>query len=237
MSEQHEGHRARMRGRFLKTGLDGYAPHEVLELLLSFAILRRDTNSIAHALLERFGSLHKVLEAPHEELMKTEGVGEHAAVLLKLILPAARYYLKSRAGDRARLTTPNACKAYARGLLMGERAEHFHVIALDAKRRVIAEERVSSGDEGSAAVSVRKVIAVLLRLGAAGAVLAHNHPGGGAEPSKEDVYMTRCLAGVMASVGITLADHVLIAGADAYSFKEAGLLPAVEEEQHGKKEA
>lgn len=224
MQEEHAGHRARIRERFRQTGLQGYAPHEVLELLLTFAIPRRDTNPIAHALIKRFGSLHQVLEAPQEELTQVEGIGEQAASLLGMMLPLMRSYLTSKAGEKAVLNSPDACKAYARGLLLGEGFEHFDVIALDSKNQVVGWERAASGDEGEAAVSVRKVISLLLRLGACQAVLAHNHPDGALQPSQADKELTSQMGQVMASVGIRLVDHIIIAGTGAYSFRESGLL-------------
>ena len=224
MESEHTGHRARLRQRFRQTGFQGYAPHEMLELLRTFAIPRRDTNPIAHALIKRFGSLHQVLEASTQELMQVEGIGEHAASLLAMMLPLMRGYLKSKAGEKAVLNGPDACKAYARGLLLGEGFEHFDVIALDSKDQVIGMERAASGDEGEAAVSVRKVISLLLRQGAAQAVLAHNHPDGSLHPSRADQELTAQMQQVMASVGIHLKDHIIIAGTGAYSFRESGLL-------------
>lgn len=218
----HGGHRARLRERFIETGLEGYAPHEALELLLTYAIPRRDTNPIAHALLNRFGSLHSLLEAPVEEIMRTEGVGEHAAVLLGLMLPLMRQYIRSTERESAVLSTPGACKAYARGLLMGERVERVEAVALDARSRVLARERVASGDEGETAVSCRRVVAFLLRAGAAQAVLCHNHPGGGAQPSREDILWTADMRPVLAKVGVYLLDHIIIAGTEAFSFRENG---------------
>ncbi len=224
MDDGHSGHRARLRKRFLETGLDGFAPHETLELLLTFVIPRRDTNPIAHALLGHFGSLHSVLEASCDDLCQVDGIGESAAVLLKMVLPMARRYQKSKQGEAARLNNPAACKAYARALLMGERCEHFEVIAMDARGRVLGRERVASGDESEAVVSPRKVIGALLRLGAAQAVVAHNHPEGGTEASAGDIALTKQLHCAMAGVNIVLYDHIIIAGAEAASFRECGLI-------------
>lgn len=218
----HAGHRERLRGRFVETDLEGYAPHEVLELLLTYAIPRRDTNPIAHALLRRFGSLHKVLEAPVEELEKVEGIGENAAVLIRLVLPLMRHYVASCAEEKATLSAPDACKAYARGLLLGERVEHVEAVALDSRNRVIGRERVASGDEGEAAVSMRRVMAFLLRAGAAQAVICHNHPDGEAEPSDADIAWTQQVRTLLGAVNIYLLDHIIIAGGRAYSFRENG---------------
>lgn len=222
METVHNGHRERLRERFKQTNLEGYAPHEALELLLTYAIPRRDTNPIAHALLKRFGSLHKVLEAPQEELMQVDGVGEHAAVLIGMMLPLMRRYVASCEGDTALLTGPDACKAYARGLLLGERIEHVEAVALDSKSRVIGRERVASGDEGEASVSMRRVMAFLLRTGAAQTVICHNHPDGTLEPSAADVAWTAELRQLLSAVHIYLLDHIIIAGGQAYSFREMG---------------
>ena len=224
MDDLHQGHRQRLRDRFQRTHLQGYAPHETLELLLTFAIPRKDTNPLAHALMDRFGSFSKVLEASYDDLIQVDGMGNHAAVLLNMVLPMMRQYLAAKSGEKALLQSANACKAYARSLLLGETCEHVDIIALDAQHRVITHERAASGDEGEAAVSVRKVIAMLLRSGAAQAVMAHNHPDGSLSPSLEDRELTHQMQQVMASVGIRLHDHIIIAGTEAYSFRENGLI-------------
>lgn len=222
MDSVHTGHRERLRERFISTGLEGYAPHEVLELLLTYAIPRRDTNPIAHALLDRFGSLQKVLEAPQKELESVEGVGENAAVLIAMMLPLMRHYLVSCEKERAVLRTPDACKAYARALLLGESVEQVEAVALDGRNRVIGTERVASGDEGEASVSARRIMAFLLRAGAAQAVICHNHPQGSAMPSQADIRWTKDMRSLMAAMHIYLLDHIIIAGGNAYSFRENG---------------
>lgn len=224
MSEDniHAGRRERLRQRFLKQGMKGYADHEVLELLLTFALPRKDTNLIAHNLVKRFGSLAGVLEASYEDLQKVEGVGKHAAVLVNMMLPIGRCYLQSKQGDRAVLSSPKACKAYARSLLFGESVEKVMLIGLDAEHRVVAHCQVSSGDELEAPVSVRRVMAELLKWGANKAVICHNHPQGRAQASEDDRRLTSHLLTVLQPVGIELYDHVIIAGNEAFSFREQG---------------
>ncbi|HHU01912.1 MAG: JAB domain-containing protein [Christensenellales bacterium] len=224
MADMHKGHRARLRQRFIKAGLEGFAPHEVLELLLTFAIPRRDTNPIAHALIRRFGSLHGVFEAKYAELIKVEGIGEQAATLISLMLPTMRKYLLSKGSEKTVLTDISSYKSFARSLLIGETYEHFEVVSLDAKSCVISTERVASGDEGLAMVSIRRVISFLLRSGSAAALIAHNHPQGDAQPSKADIELTDKINSLCIELGITLLDHVIIAGTKAFSFRENNLL-------------
>lgn len=218
----HQGRRERLRQRFLKQGMKGYADHEVLELLLTFALPRKDTNPIAHALVNRFGSLSGALEASYEDLQKVDGVGKHAAVLISMMLPIARCYLQSKQGDRAILSSPKACKDYARSLLFGESVEKVMLIGLDAENRVVAHCQVSSGDELEAPVSVRRVMAELLKWGANKAVICHNHPQGRAIASEDDRKLTLHLINVLQPVGIELYDHVIIAGNEAFSFRQQG---------------
>lgn len=220
----HAGHRERLRRRFAASGLDGFAPHEVLELLLTYAIPRRDVNPVAHRLIAHFGSLHAVLQASPEDLRAVEGVGEQAAVLLSMMLPLLRAYRRSVGEQSGALATAEDVIAYCEALLMGERYEQLYVIGLDAARRVLSCTHVSQGDEGETAVYPRRILSALLRCGAASAVLAHNHPQGGAQPSQADRALTEAIARTLRDVGIRLADHVITGERDSFSFEQQGLL-------------
>ncbi len=220
----HSGHRERLRGRFAQVKLEGFSEHEILELLLTFAIPRKDTNETAHALINRFGSLRKVLEADLQELKQTEGVGDSAGTLITLMLPLMRAYLASCRGEQNVLKDTGMYKSYARSLLIGETYEHFEAVSLDAKNRVIAGKRIASGDEGLAVIPVRRLMSFLLSSNARSVLLAHNHPQGEALPSKDDIDMTREIQILCASLGIKLADHVIISNTKAYSFRENNLL-------------
>ncbi|NLW20904.1 MAG: DNA repair protein RadC [Clostridiales bacterium] len=218
------GHRDRLRERFLKAGLEGFAPHEALELLLTYAIPRRDVKPLARALIHHFGSFNRVLEASHQDLQAVRGIGPHAASLLCLLLPLLRLYRQGQSEEGISLSDPQRLLAHCQGLLMGERVERFYVLALDARGRLITSTRVSSGDDGETAVYPRLVAAELLRVGAAACVLAHNHPSGLAQPSKADIQLTRALRDILAPLSIQLRDHVLIAGDSAFSFLQQGLI-------------
>ena len=221
--QDHEGHRLRLRERFASAGLDSFAQHEALELLLTYAIPRKDTKPIAKALIGRFGSVGGVLCAPYEELRCVPGIGDSAATLISLLLPLSRLYYREQA-DRAQ-SRPAAGEwaEYCRTLLMGERYEKVYVLALDGKGGLIQKTLISSGDEGEAAFYPRLAVAALLRAGAQGAVLCHNHPDGDARPSLADRQLTEALIPLLKSLGIELLDHIIVTDTAAFSFAQGGL--------------
>ena len=145
MAGEHAGHRQRMRERFLCGGLDGFADHEVLELMLFYAIPQRNVNPLAHRLLERFGTLHAVLEASVADLMKVEGVGRHTALLLNLFSHAARRLEMSREVKGEPIQTRGMAEKHAIRLLQGLKTEHFYVACLDGQMRLIADELIARG--------------------------------------------------------------------------------------------
>ncbi|NLX82254.1 MAG: DNA repair protein RadC [Clostridiales bacterium] len=214
----HHGHRARLRARFMKSGLTGFAPHEALELLLTFAIPRQDVNPIAHQLLARFGSFNRVLQASAADLQSVKGIGEGAATLISLMLPLFRVYREGLVNEVTDVSTPESLILRCQALLMGERVERFMVLSLDARGRLITHAMVSTGDEGETAVYPRLIAQELLRAGASACVLAHNHPSGLAQPSSADVQMTKALKDILSPLSIRLQDHIIIAGEDTFSF-------------------
>ena len=145
MAGEHAGHRQRMRERFLTGGLEGFADHEVLELMLFYAIPQRNVNPLAHRLLDRFGTLHAVLEAPVEELMKVEGVGQYAALLLSLFSHAARRLEMSRENTGKLICNRGMAEKHAVRLLQGLRTEHFYAVCLDGRMQLIADELIARG--------------------------------------------------------------------------------------------
>ncbi len=223
--EEHAGHRQRLRQRFARAGLAGFAHHEVLELLLTYAIPRRDTKPLARALLQRFGTLHGVLQATQQELSGVQGIGENAATLIALMLPLFQQYQLSQQQESPQLLTEEARMAYCTALMAGERYERLYALALDARGRLVHRALISTGDEGETAVYPRLIVSALLSAGAAGAVLCHNHPDGEARPSAADRQMTTALAALLQPLNIQLVDHLITAGSAAYSFRENGLLP------------
>jgi len=219
----HDGHRQRKKQQFLQHGLEGFADHEVLELLLFYAIPRRDTNETAHKLLHRFGSLREVFLAPVEELQKVDGVGENAAVLLHL-LPEVYYRSAAVTKPELILNTVQKCGAFFSAILKNERREVLYQACLDAKGKVLSHKRLSSGTVSMAPVSIREVVENALYTDASVVILGHNHPSGIALPSEEDRQITLRIQQALAAVGIRLADHIIVADGDFVSMAESGLL-------------
>ena len=224
MAGAHDGHRSRMRERFRREGLNGFADHEALELMLFYAIPQRNVNPLAHALLERFGSFHGVLEASEEELCRVEGVGEYAAVLLRLFAAVGRRVEESRAGQREKLRNRMEAQEHCRRLLAGRRQEAFYVVCLDGQLQVLADVQIATGSLSEVAAYPRLVAEAVLRHNAHSVVLCHNHPGGSAVPSQSDLDMTAELAALLSSLEVALADHIIVADGETFSLYASELI-------------
>ena len=210
----HDGHRQRLKQRFLEEGLESFTDIQVLELLLFFSVPRQDTNPIAHALLDHFGSLYQVLEAPVEELRKVKGVGDQSALLLSLMNDVA---MREKI-----LPTVQACGEYLVPFFFGRKVETVFLLCLDAKCKVLGCKEVGQGSVNSAGISVRKIVETALAANATTVVLAHNHPSGIAVPSSEDVQTTCRVAMALNAVEIQLADHIVVADGDYVSMVQSG---------------
>ncbi len=220
----HDGHREKMRRRFLHGGLDAFADHEALELLLYYAIPRKDTNAIAHALMERYGSLSAVFSAPVEDLQRVEGVGESAAILLRL---APQLYRKARLSDAEQetvLTSVERVGAYLLERFAGEKNEIVYQLCLDRKGKLLACKKLGEGSVASAELDIRRMVENALLTGASTVILSHNHPSGVALPSQEDYIATSRAREALAMVGVALSDHVVVADGDFVSMAESGYL-------------
>lgn len=218
----HENHRDRMRQRFESQGIEHFDPHQVLEMLLFYAIPRKNTNEIAHRLLDTFGGFAKVMDAPVEELEKVEGMGHRSALFLKLVRSSHSYYSLSAASETKQMRTISDCAAYLMAKLDGKRNEEVYLMCLDGKRCLINCVKLAEGDISSANVSVRKVVNVALSNNAAVVVLAHNHPGGFAIPSEEDIHVTVRLAQTLHQTGIYFLDHIIVTDNDYVSMVRSG---------------
>lgn len=218
----HSGHRERMKERFLTEGLDQFTDIQVLELLLFYCIPRKDTNPIAHALLDYFGSLSQVLEAPVEELQKVDGIGENAAVFLKLVTQVGRFYLTDRVSRVKILPTLESCAEYLKPCFFSRNVEMVFLLCLDAKCKVLSCRKIAEGNVNSTGISVRKIVETALSVNASSVVLAHNHPGGLAIPSNEDIVTTGRVAAALRAVDVRLVDHVIVADDDYVSMVQSG---------------
>lgn len=221
----HKGHRERLRDRFLQEGPDGFADHEILEMLLYGIIPRGDTNPTAHMLLQEFGSLSNLLEADPGEIMNTAGVGKGTAVFLSLVHEMLRRFQREKLEQKATLSSSIRATEYCRGLLAHCTTERFYVICLDSRRRVIHTTKVADGSVVEALVQPRIVMEAALRYRAAGVLLCHNHPGGNARPSFADLDLTANLKELLGLVGIQMVDHIIVAENDQYySFSEHDMM-------------
>lgn len=218
----HDGHRQRMKERFLSEGLDNFSDIQVLELLLFYAVPRQDTNPIAHALLDRFGTLAQVLETPVSELEKVKGVGHNAAVLLSLSPELGRRYQVSKMMHTKILTSVEECGKYLVPRFFGRRNETVFILCLDAKCKVLGCVEVGEGSVNSAGVPIRRIVETALAYNATTVILAHNHPSGLALPSGEDVQTTHRVAAALNAVEISLADHIVVADDDFVSIVQSG---------------
>lgn len=221
----HKGHRERLRERFLQEGPDGFADHEILEMLLYGIIPRGDTNPTAHMLLQEFGSLSNLLEADPGEIMKTSGVGKGTAVFFSLIRELMRRFEQEKLEQKISLTSSTRAAEYCCALLAHCTTERFYVISLDSRRRVIHTTKVAEGSVVEALVQPRMVMEAALRYRAAGVVFCHNHPGGSARPSFADLDLTSNLRELLNLVNIQTVDHIIAAENNQYySFSEHEML-------------
>ena len=220
----HDGHREKMRQRFLKGGLENFADHEALELLLYYAIPRRDTNPIAHVLMDRYGSLSAVLNAPVEDLKKVPGIGESAAILLKL---APQIYSKARLADAEQetiLNTVSRVGAYLLERFSGERNEVLYQLCLDRKGRLLACKRLGEGGITNVDLNVRLLMENAILTSASVVILAHNHPSGVALPSDDDRAATKRAQEALDTISVKLVDHIIVADGDFVSMEQSGYL-------------
>lgn len=220
-----QGHRQRLKEQFLKSGLDTFDDVKALELLLTFAIPRKDTKPIARQLLEHFGSFANVLDVPYERLLKVEGITPNAAIMICVLRESARKQILQRSTPDAPLKTLDECGRFLIPYFQGKQNEEVYLLSLDAKGAVITCRRIGEGSVNSANVPVRKIVAAALDANATAVVLAHNHPSGVALPSKEDIHATTAVQNALDAVGIQMIDHVIVADGDYISMKQSNYLP------------
>lgn len=218
----HDGHRERLKERFRTEGLDGFTEVQVLELLLFYSVPRKDTNEIAHALLEKFGTLAQVLDANPADLEKVPGMGSSSALFLKLLSAAGRRYQISRTESASILRTIEQCGAYLQPRFFGRKHEAVFLLCMDAKCKVLTCKQVGEGSVNSAGVPIRRIVETALSANATMVVLAHNHPSGLALPSADDIQTTKRLAVALDTVEITLIDHLVFSDDDYVSMAQSG---------------
>ncbi len=220
----HLGHRERLKARFERAGISGLQEYEVLELLLFYALPRRDVKPLAKELLKRFGSLKGVLDADRGALQATPGIGRHAAVLFGIVREVAALSLRQRAEEREQISSTKELIDYCLASMGGLKDEHFAVICLNARNRIIQVETVQEGIVNQAVVYPRKVLEKALAHKASAIILVHNHPSGHVRPSDADIRLTRILQDAARVMDIALHDHLIVGGNRFFSFREEGIL-------------
>lgn len=229
VSHHHTGHRQRQRDRYRATGLEGFAAHEVLELILDYAIPRRDNNGLAHELLEYFGSLHNVLDASVEALMRVDGIGEYAAVLLSLFAQVEKKTAQSRMEQKATLQNRDDVEKYCVQLFKGCKVEHFYAIYLNGQMEVLAKVLIARGSICDVPAYPRIVADYALRYNAHAVIICHNHPGGSLVPSSADIGATIRMQAVLEELEVRLIDSLVVADGQAVSAMENGLFPQLDQ--------
>lgn len=219
----HDGHRKRVKEEFLKAGLEHMPPHRVMELLLFYSIPQGDVNELAHTLLDHFGSLSAVLEAPYEELIKIPGVGPHTASHLHLLVALARRYFTEKAELNPLKDPLDAIGQQMIARYLGYTEERLTLVCLDDKLKVLHFQFVKVGVEDAVQIQFRDLARIALDCHATQIILGHNHPNGIALPSRADKDTTLQLAEKFRELGIKLLDHYIVAGDDYVSMAQSGV--------------
>lgn len=219
------GHRERLRERFRKSGSEGFHDYELLELLLTYGIPRRDVKPIAKALIKRFGSFSGVLDASEKELLEVAGMGSISSILIRLVKELCWVYLEEKMRGRDVLSSPQAVVNFVRMRLSGLPYEAFMVIYLNTKNEVLHYEIIQEGTIDQAVIFPRRIIEGALAQHASGLILVHNHPSGHYSPSEDDKTLTRSIIGAAKTLDLRVLDHIVVGKDGHFSFMENRLLP------------
>lgn len=225
-SDIHKDHRKRVRARFIQEGnLDSFEYHQILELILFYAIPRRDTNELAHYLISEYGSFHELLNAKPEELMKRCSISESAAVLITMIPCIARRYLYSvwKSENSKVVTSLSTASECFTSLLAGKPFESFYMLCLDINKRLKKVVKISDGNHSSSPVYVENVVSSALLHSTSFVIIGHNHPSQTKKPSGSDVDITQNIKRALEPLGIKMLDHIIVCGEENYSFARHGL--------------
>lgn len=221
-----EGHRKRLKEKYIKSGYDAFHEYEILEILLTYSIPRKDVKPIAKKLLEVFGSTGKIFGTDIKELIKIDGIGEGSAVFLKLIGDIAKnsYKEKLKDNDILNIKSKNDLISYLRGDIGFSKREEFKVLFLNSANNLIASETLFYGTIDKSAVYPREIVERIIKNGAKSVVFAHNHPSGNISPSKQDIELTQHMYDNLKNLDIRLIDHIIITKNSYFSFLEEGLI-------------
>ena len=208
----HQGHRQRMKNRFLEHGLEIFDEYQLLEIMMFYAVPKKDTNEMAHLLINHFGSLCDVMRADYEDLMEVKGIGENAASLIKFIQLFSQKYLSMDFEQNNRISLGSCAPAteYCKTLYLGENKESFYVIALDAELRPVKTKQLFVGTPDTVAVSPRAIAEFVMKYKCGAVIISHNHPNGSSLPSRNDSIATQRVYEALRSMHINLVEHVIV---------------------------
>ncbi len=221
-----EGHRERLRKRYIKSGLEGFNDYEVLELLLTYSIARKDVKPIAKELIEKFGTIDEIAKSDTKSLLEVDGIGEGSAVFLKLIGDIALTLYREKIEDKDILTikSKNSLLSYLRGEIGYSPREEFKILFLDTSNKLIASETLFSGTIDKSAIYPREIVERVIKNRAKSVIFAHNHPSGSISPSKKDIELTQYMYDSLKLLEIRLLDHIIVTKNSYFSFLEEGLI-------------
>lgn len=209
MANPHEGHRSRMMKKVRENGFTHFEEHEILEVLLYYVIPRRDTNDLAHRLINKFGSLNAVCEAPFVNLCEVEGVGECVATFLRLMPEISRAYHISRVSNMKVINSTTEAGEFLSPYFIGLEKERFYMVSMDSAGKVLGMNLITEGALDYAAVDIRKLVEIVLQYKATKVIIAHNHPRSVALASQDDFASTKRIKNILASIGVKLVDHLI----------------------------
>lgn len=225
MSETAVGHRERLRERFLKNGFEGFHDYEVLEFLLTYIFRQGDVKPLAKQLIKTFGSFSKVLDAPIEDLEKVKGMGKVSAISLSAFRHTMSHYFKDKAvNDKTQVSKMSGLIEMLRASIGHKQNEVLFAILLNAKNEVLLTKELGEGTVSQTSAFPRKVVEEALRSKATSLILAHNHPEGIAEPSEQDISITKEIKQALALVDVSFQDHIILAGENYFSFNRSNLI-------------
>lgn len=224
---EHDGHRDRLRKRYEREGLDHFELHNLIEFLLFNVIPRRDTNEIAHRLVDRYQTLSAILDAPVDELRQIDGIGEQAACFLHMIPQLCRLYLSDLQDHSHTFTRSDQICNYISARLIGYDHEVVYLMLLSYAGHLRYGDIIAEGNLNSSNFSIQKLLSICTRYKSSTAILAHNHPNGIALPSQEDIDTTIRAAKVLKVSGIQLLDHIIVADGDCVSFQQSDYMKQI----------
>ena len=225
----HTGHRERLKKKFLKYGLDGFEPHEALELLLFWAIPRKDTNELAHKLINKFGSITAVFDAPIKILKEIEGIGENSAIFLKLMPEIARIYQEDKHMINKKVPSLEDCYNKLVSEFTGRTEETVAIMLFDSKGKIVYDGIINKGSVNAVEIYSRRIIELLSAYSATSIIIAHNHPSGIALPSREDIRSTDKLKIIFENMSVAFIDHIIVADGDFVSMRQDKMSKAFRE--------